>query len=331
VVLPKVSPLPAPILDDDLAKAANRMLASATAHTEDLRAPYHQRYDLTMIDYRGQKHSGSVESWINNSGRRTEIHTDTYSSVRVTDFENNRMWERSEGIEPLRVQEFVWDELYPTHIQQSLLHPTTVQAGKSQAGDTIPRLSAETVGEAQLTCASNQAQAKMCFDLATGFLVAGRFKSERVDYEGWQKIGMKYREQTLRILQDTNLLVEAKLTLATDSASTDEILKNISELHEILPADESSSVPQHRILGQIPSETPPSSAIHGSAQVRVTVDEKGKVVHAEIEDADDEQVAAAALERARGTIYAPYLVGGRATGFDTTAVITLDTNKGSSR
>jgi hypothetical protein len=330
VVLPKVSPLPAPILDDDLAKANDRMFAAATAHTEDLKAPYHQRYELTMTDYRGQKHTGSYETWINNSGSRTEIHTDTYNYVFVTDFESKRRWESKEGVEPLRVQEFHWDQLYPAHIQQNLLHPYTVKEGKMQAGDTIPSLASETVGDAQLTCATNQTQAKMCFDLETGFLVSGSWKSEHVEYEGWRKIGMKYRESTLRILQDTKPLVEAKLTLATETFPTDEIFQKIDELREIFPGDTSSRAVQHPSRGYVPSRTPPASAIHGSAQVRVSVDEKGKVVQAEVEDADDEQVAAAALERARTTQYVPYLDGGHPTGFDTTQVTTIDVTKGSS-
>ncbi|MDR3746022.1 MAG: hypothetical protein P4K80_07835 [Acidobacteriaceae bacterium] len=331
VVLPKVSPLPAPILDDDLAKANDRMFAASTAHTEDLEAPYHERYELTMTDYRGQKHTGSYESWINDSGSRREIHTDSYNYVFVMDFASKRRWESKEGVEPLRVQEFYWDQLYPEKIQQSLLHPYTVKSGKVQAGDTIPTLVPETAGEAQLTCATNQAQAKMCFDLATGFLVSGSWKSERVEYEGWHKIGMKYRESRLRILQDSKPLVEARLALATDTVANDEIFQKIDELREIFPGDISGDMPRHQsyVYGYMLTNTTPHT-IHCYAQARVSVNEKGKVAHAELEDADDEQCAAAALDWAKNSLYKPYTVDGKAASFDTTQIISLDATRKSS-
>jgi hypothetical protein len=332
VVLPKVSPLPAPILDSDLAKAADRMFASATAHTEDLKAPYHERYELTMVDYKGQKHSGSVESWISNAGSRREVHTDTYNYVHVADYATGRQWEEKDGIEPLRVKEFTWNALYPMYVQSRLLHPTSIQGGKLHNDDTIPSLSPETVGDAQLTCATNAANAKMCFDLGTGFLVSGSLNTGRIAYEGWRKIGMKYRESALMISQDKKLLVEARLTIASETFS-DEIFQKIDGLRELVQREPGSmrtspdTEPQHRIRGYIPPTTGHPIIANGYAQVRVSVDAKGKVTQAEVEDADDEQAAAAALQRAQNTLYIPEKIEGQPAGFEAVTNYSFETNK----
>jgi len=312
VVLPKPSPLPKPILDDNLADAADRMIASATAHSDNLFAPYHERYELTMVDYKGQKHTGSMETWVSPVGNRYELHADTYNLVRVTDSASGRRWESKDGIEPLRMMEFVWDKIQPMYVEWHILH----------GGGTIPRLKPETTGDAQLTCAGIGATAQMCFDQTTGFMVSARWNAERVVYEGWHKVdSWKYREGTLRIMHDTNVLVEAKLTVASTEFS-DEVFKQIDGLIEVAPMRPpgedmpASTTPQHKVL--VSGSSASSRGLSGYAQVRVWVDQHGMVARAEVEDADDAQVAAAALESAQKRVYEPGRENGQPAGFETT-------------
>lgn len=312
VVLPKPSPLPRPIIDDNLADAADRMIAAATAHNENLFEPYHERYELTMIDYKGQKHQGAMETWISPVGFRFELHTDTYNEVRVSNYASGQMWETIDGILPLRAREFTWDKVVPTNVVQRILH----------GGGTIPKLKAETAADGQLTCAGIGVTAQMCFDPLTGFIVSGSLQSEHVAYEGWKKVDTwKYRASTLRIFQDKNLLVEAKLTAAGMEFSP-EIFQQIDGLRELRthPKDRSSSptpVPQqHKILARgVPAS---GMRVHGYAQTEVWVNQYGLVTQAEVEDADDAQIAAAALQSAQKTVFAPWRENGQPSAFETT-------------
>jgi len=312
VVLPKPSPLPAPILDDNLASAADRVIASATAHNENLRAPYHERYELTTFDYKGQKHTGSMEYWISPAGYRMENHTDTYSEVHVTDFASGRRWEAYQGIEPLRVIELNWDKILPTNVSQRMLH----------GGGTIPGLKPEPAADGKLTCSEIAETAQMCFEQSTGFLVSGRLNAQSVEYQGWKKVDTwKYRESTLRILHNTSLLVEAKL-VAASMEFPDDVFRQLDGLREVAPMGSSGgyialrAVPQHKILARGTSVN--SRGLSGYAQVRVWVNQYGLVTQAEVEDADDAQIAAAALECAQKTVFAPWRENGQSAGFETT-------------
>jgi outer membrane biosynthesis protein TonB len=55
----------------------------------------------------------------------------------------------------------------------------------------------------------------------------------------------------------------------------------------------------------------------GEAQVKVWVDEHGRVTKAEVEDADDKDLANAALEEAKDNLYVPYRVDGNNVRFET--------------
>ena len=312
VVLPKPSPLPQPIIDDNLAAAADRLIAAETAHNENLKTPYHERYELTMFDYKGQKHTGSMEYWISPVGYRMERHTDTYSEVHVTDFASGRRWEAYQGIEPLRLLEFNWNKILPTNVNQRMLH----------GGGTIPGLKPEPAADGKLTCSQIAGTAQMCFEQSTGFIVSGRLNAQSVEYQGWKKVDTwKYRVSTLRILHNTSLLVEAKL-VAASMEFPDDVFRQLDGLREVAPMSSSGdytalrAVPQHKILTRGTSVN--SRGLSGYAQVRVRVNQYGLVTQAEVEDADDAQVAAAALQSAQKTVYQPWRENGQPSPFETT-------------
>ncbi len=312
VVLPKPSPLPQPIIDDNLAAAADRLIAAETAHNENLKTPYHERYELTMFDYKGQKHTGSMEYWISPAGYRMERHTDTYSEVHVTDFASGRRWEAYQGIEPLRLLEFNWNKILPTNVNQRMLH----------GGGTIPGLKPEPAADGKLTCSQIAGTAQMCFEQSTGFIVSGRLNAQYVEYQGWKKVDTwKYRASTLRILHNTSLLVEAKL-VAASMEFPDDVFRQLDGLREVAPMSSSGdyaalrAVPQHKILARGTSVN--SRGLSGYAQVRVRVNQYGLVTQAEVEDADDAQVAAAALQSAQKTVYQPWRENGQPSPFETT-------------
>lgn len=311
-VLPKSSPLPSPIIDDNTAAATDRVIAAATAHSDSLYTPYHERHDLTMIDYMGQKHHGSVEIWISPVGFRFELHTDTYNEVRVTNYATGEMWGMQDGILPLRVREYFANENLPEYAMRRILHGSR----------TIPSLKPETAANGQLSCVRSGVIAQMCFDSLTGFIVSGSLNSEHVEYEGWKKVDTwKYRAGTVRIFQGKNLLVEAKLSIASMNFSP-EIFQQTDGLREMRTDSRDRNfgpVPnaqQHRIL--VWGRTERDMRVHGNALTHVWVDVHGVVTRAEVEDADDAQVAAEALECARKTVYQPWYDNGQPSAFDTT-------------
>jgi hypothetical protein len=311
VVLPKASPLPQPIIDDNLAAATDRVIAAETAHNENLLAPYHDRYQLTMTDYKGQNHQGTMESWLSPMGFRYELHTDTYNEVRVTNYATGQMWQSKDGTPPLRVQEFDLDRVTPTNVMMRLLH----------SGGTIPKLKQETSAQGQLTCAGTIATAQMCFDPLTGFLVSGTRQSERVEYEGWKKVdNFKYRPTTIRILQNKNVLLEAKL-IDAGMEFPSEIFQQLNGLRQIRSDSRDRNAAPYNVQPVHPLRSrgaPPAAArlIHGYAQTHIWVNQFGQVTRAEVQDADDPQVAAVALDVAQHSVYAPWRDNGQPAPFD---------------
>jgi len=58
--------------------------------------------------------------------------------------------------------------------------------------------------------------------------------------------------------------------------------------------------------------------VHGYAQTEVWVNQYGLVTQAEVEDADDAQIAAAALQSAQKTVFQPWRENGQPSAFETT-------------
>jgi hypothetical protein len=73
----------------------------------------------------------------------------------------------------------------------------------------------------------------------------------------------------------------------------------------------------HRVLSRGMGSMRTLGDTGGRAQVKVWVDEGGKVTKAAVEDADNKNLAEAALAQARATVYQPYMENGRFVGFET--------------
>jgi hypothetical protein len=130
----------------------------------------------------------------------------------------------------------------------------------------------------------------------------------------------KYRASTIRIFQNQNLLIEAKLTAAGMEFSPEvfqqldglRVMRTDSKDRNAVP---SPVLPQYRIL----SRSVPTAAklIHGYSQTQIWVDQHGLVTRAEVQDADDPQIAAVALQVAQHSVYAPLRENGQPAPFNT--------------
>lgn len=318
VVLATPSPLPQAMTDDNFARAIDRMQVATTAHgtTTD---PLHLRYELKTVDVKGKPHTGSFETWNSNDGHRTEIHLDNYNGIEVERSDGGR-WLLHDGPRPLRVSEFVAEQLLPrAAIQRALASGTSLKAKKVNGGT--------------LLCGGDSETAKVCFDQATGFILAASVDQEVITYEAWRKIGWKYMAGVVRDTHNNHMILEATMTVASNDVSADVFaipegaiqVKSGTSISTFDRPGVDLAAPSHPVLSHGVSSLPPLSS--GSVQVTVWVDEKGKVTKAELEDADDKDIGDWALDGVRRTIYAPYQENGKYVAFKTSFYTSMSVSR----
>jgi hypothetical protein len=322
------SVLPHTMTDESFVEAVDQVRAAAVDSGTVL-GPLHLRYELKMEDYKGKPHSGTYETWSTPDANRIEIHTDAYNGVEVS--KDGQRWVQEEGLRPLRVMEFMEQQVLPNAAMARLLIGTA-------------KLKATKLNKVTLMCAYNGEEAKACFDPATGFVVFGTVDGETVDYGAWRKLGWRYLAGVIRITRLDKMLVEANMTLASGTVSpevfaipTGAVESNLTpqnmaktDVYKALPQYGIIKVPvspglgvgidpsgKHHLvkLGSANSDDHPHCS--GKAQVMVSVDENGHVTKAELEDADDKQMADLALDHARGSVYVPEQENGGNVGFIT--------------
>jgi hypothetical protein len=318
--------LPQAMTGNDFAVAIDRMRAATFADKVPV-APLHLRYELKMLDAKGKEHAGTYETWSTPEASRTEIHTDTYNGVEI--LKDNQRWIKEDGLRPLRVMEFMEEQALP---KEAIV--------RSLSG--APKLKPRKANGVTLLCGGNGQSALICLDPSSGFIIFGTVDGETVDYSTWRKLGWRYLAGEVQITRLEKMLVDAKMTVASgavppdvfaipeeaveSNASTDatrgaEGLGFVGAFAmEPLGPDKTNvgldSSGKHRLLtrGGYGNVFPHSS---GKAQVKVWVDERGRVTKAVLEDADDMDVADAALASARGATYAPEQENGHPVGFQT--------------
>ena len=318
VVLAKPSPVPKAMTDDNFALAVERMQTATTAHGTTL-DPLHLRYELKTVDVKGKQHTGGFETWNSRDGHRTEIHLDNYNGIEVERSDGGR-WLLHDGPRPLRVSEFVAEQLEPqTAIQRSLVG--------------VPSLKAKKVNDATLLCAGDGDTAKVCFDQATGFIAVASVDQEVITYEAWRKIGWKYMAGVVRDSHNNRVILEATMTLASNDVSADVFavpegavqVKSGTSITAFEVPGADLAAPSHPVLSRGISTLRPLTS--GGAQVFVWVDEKGKVTKAELEDADDKDIGDYVMDAARRTIYSPYQEKGQYMGFRTSVYFSMSVSR----
>jgi hypothetical protein len=312
--------------DNNLAAAVARMRTATVVDVTPL-APLHLSYELKLQDARGNAHAGTYETWSTPEESRTEIHTDTYNGVEIV--KGDRRWVREDGLRPLRIMEFMGEQVLP-------------MAAIARSLTGVPKMKPRKANGATLMCGGNGQSAMICFDPSTGFIVFGTVDGQLIEYSTWRKLGWRYLAGVVRITRLDKILVEAKMTVASgavpqemfaipDGAVESSVQPNPTggsqELGLVGPF---AMVPlgpdtrnvgldssgKHRLLtrGGYGNVFPRHS---GKAQVKVWVDGRGRVTKAVLEDADDMDVADAALASARGATYAPEQENGHPVGFET--------------
>ncbi|MDR3746441.1 MAG: hypothetical protein P4K80_09960 [Acidobacteriaceae bacterium] len=290
--------LPHPITDNSYSAAFSQILKT----THQTGRPLHLRYELKMVDVNGKKHSGSYETWDSVDGQRTEIHTDTYNEVAVTPAKDTR-WVLRDSVVPLRIIEFNTVRLYPLFAFGSFQGALTSLKAKKNSG-------------LQVMCGENRF-AMICFDQSTGFISAGSTNHELVLYGNWRKVGNGYLAGAVHLQYDSNLLIEATLTIASNNTVPPNLfaIPNGAIKEKFEPSFGQIN-PVHKILiPGFPSSLPRASEESGNANVKIWVDGHGDVSKVELEDADSRAMGRFALDSARSMTFAPYQENGKPESF----------------
>ena len=298
--------LPQPVTEGPIFPALHRTVMSTTM-ADRTAVPIHLRYELKMVDYKGNPHTGTYEMWRSKDASHTEIHTDTYNWSDLT--KDGKSWALESGVRPLRVKEFISHRLIPAMIMNGLTKLKPELKPKNVKGDTW-------------MCGGENLTDSMCFEAATGYPTRAQRNDGKFEYEDWRQIDSLSLAGVVRMTNVNQLLFEARLTEASDVISPEAF--SIPPGATLLPEGSRIELgegifppaPNHPImrkgtgLGMLNST--------GEAQVKVWVNEKGKVTKEEVEDADDKDLAVTALQEARSTLYQPYLVNGSYVSFETT-------------
>jgi len=298
--------LPQPVTEGPSLPALGRAEMS-TLVTDRTAVPIHLRYELKMVDYKGNPHTGTYEIWRDKDASHTEIHTDTYNWSDLT--KDGKSWALESGVRPLRVKEFISNRLIPAMIVNGLTKLRPELKPKNVKGNTW-------------MCGGDNLTDSICFEAATGYPTRVQRNDGKFEYEDWRQIGSLSLAGVVRMTNVNQLLFEARLTEASDAISPEAF--SVPPGATLLPEGSRIEIrqgifppaPNHPMirkgagLGMRLNST-------GEAQVKVWVDEKGKVTKEEVEDADDKDLAVIALQEARTTLYQPYRVNGSNVGFET--------------
>ena len=306
------SGLPHPMADESIAQALQEFQNATTAPASPMSSE-HLRYELKLVDYKDKEHAGTYELWKSKDGLRIEIHTDTYNWSALT--KGGQWWAIEDGqapkgdVRPLRVREFIEHRLMSRYM--------SANASSSDSGF----VSRSVDGIASL-CGGDPLKAMICFEEATGLPDLTMRHDEMVAYRDWRQIGPWHMAGLVNMMNGKHLLFEAKLTVALAEVPPDAFS---------VPAG-ATEVPAETLIGEQDidvthkwphpmkrrgSVTLMMQSNTGSAQVKVWVNEKGNVTKAEVEDADNKDIASQAKDAALATLYQPYIENGIPVSFET--------------
>ena len=128
------------------------------------------------------------------------IHTDAYDDSDLT--KSDGVWANEKGLRPLRIMEFA-----EVHMMYRSVLATAMR------GDQ--KMKPRTVDGVALTCGGQDDRGAVCFDPATGYVVAGHQGPEKVAYEDWKQVGPLHLATTVRKTYGKHELFEAKLVDAS--------------------------------------------------------------------------------------------------------------------
>ena len=291
--------LPYAIKDDNYLEALARFHAAVPRWLPS-NVSYHCRTDVHIIDIYGNESSATVDHWQKGQLSRDEEQAPGFHYTVVWGPEQH--WSTHEGIPPLRLMDLSDLTPRPGPAERRIrIFAQGYVAMKSKSIDGVLR-----------RCSGRYAGAELCFDTGTGFPVSATVDNERVVYEQWDQYEGAIYPSRLALYRGRRLQMEATTTITLLGNSNDDLFH---PLPRMVPSPNRLGAyreDQHQILAQGQMYT----SSYGEALVRVSVDESGRVRRAELLDADDRSLGAAAVAAAKKNVYMPWEADGRREPFD---------------
>jgi len=167
------------------------------------------------------------------------------------------------------------------------------------------------------SCSGVFGGAEICFDKATGLPVEASLDDERVVYEAWGEFhGARYPSRWA-LYRGHRLQEEAAVRVD----DLDESIVGFDPPPGAVARPNQLGAEPRNQTHEILSKGRVTTYSFGEALVKVSVDQSGRVRHAELLDADDRSLGAAAVSAAKDTVYMPYEVNGQRLPFETTFLV----------
>jgi hypothetical protein len=292
--------LPHPTKDGNYLEALTRFHA-AVPKSPSLAQGFHRHTEFRLIDIRGGVTTAIQDSWHKGNLGRDEELAPEWHSIIVWGSEEN--WSVHQGIRPMRIGGLF--DVAP--------RPGPMERRIRILGKDFISLRPRQIDGTLVACSSNYGGAEICFNQDTGFPAEASLDDERVVYRTWSEFAGKYFPSRWAVYRGGRLQMEVNTAIAG--------LEMTPNLFDPLPGVD----PRPNLRGaqledsdQVLSKGELKRASFGQALVKVSVDRNGRVTRAELVDADDKSLAAAAIEAAKKTVYMPReSAAGENTSFET--------------
>ncbi len=293
-----VETLPFAVLDDDYLAAIKRFHATVPRFPRGHES-YHSHTDLLLVGLSGAGSDATLDHWQKDDLGRDEERAPGWQSTVVWGPQQN--WSTHEGTAPMRLAGIA--DLAP--------RPGGMERRIKALANGYITLQQRNIDGVEMSCSGVFGGAEICFDDLTGFPAAASLDAERVVYKEWGQFDGASYPSRWEVYRGQRLQMEAKTTVTA--------LEGSDTLFAPLPgvSGEANGAPRetpHPILSRGSVDSPS----YGQALVKVSVDGAGRVRSAELLDADDRALGAAALKAARQTVYVPEEVQGQSVPFETT-------------
>jgi hypothetical protein len=263
---------------------------------------YHSHSDVRIIDLYGKESSATVDHWQKGQLGRDEEQSAGWHYITVWGIQQH--WSMHEGFFPLHLVDLPDLAPRPGPVERRIrIYAKGYIAMKRRYLDDVLR-----------TCSEVYAGAELCFDPATGFPSTATVDNERIVYEEWVQFNGKSFPSRLALYRGNRLQMEAITTVTPLDDPNDALFHELPGVEPSPNRIPASREDQYQIL----SRGHLNAFSYGEALVKVHVDERGHVQHAEVIDADDRSLAKAALAAAKELVYMPQEIDGHRVSFDTT-------------
>lgn len=256
--------------------------------TGDAGVPYHLHYDLHFRGPHGSDLTGTYDVYVDPYRfRRTDISSASFHETRTEDLRNpSASWTSITGDMPLGLYDFEGIVSEPLPALFALAH--------SAAAEPLS-LHPQILEGSPYDCVDDRVMTRVCFDPLTHVFAIAQILNQSFVYSNWIPLRRRAVPSLIQIYDGNTQLVTATGTIV--------------EVHNLPPLFFIQATPSVKTpIEQRPVVSYPEfKAVpwFGNAAVRITVDEQGKVKHAEVVEIDNHHVEHATLKFIRGLRFRP--------------------------